>query len=84
MSREKNARSERTGQVQLCGKEAAFTFPRKSHGQAFESALQMPKRTKRPIRKDWSFCGKIAIYLFTIHYYLLLSKNRRLDLVKSE
>ena len=56
----KNARSERTGQVQLCGEKAAFTFPRKSHGQAFESALQMPKRTKRPIRKDWSFCGKLG------------------------
>ena len=23
----------------------------------FESALQIPKHTKRPIRKDWSFCG---------------------------
>ena len=57
----KNARSERTGQVQLCGEEAAFTFLRKSHSRAFESALQMPKRTKRPIRKDWSFCGMCGL-----------------------
>ena len=26
----------------------------------FESVLQTPKPTKRPIRKDWSFCGKLG------------------------
>jgi hypothetical protein len=26
----------------------------------FESALQIPKRRKRPIRKDWSFSDKLV------------------------
>ena len=67
----KNARSERTGRLLLSGEEAAFTFLWKSHGQAFESALQMPNAQKRPIRKDWSFCDS---YRLNAHFEIVRIK----------
>ena len=71
MSRKKNARSERTGQVQLCGEEAAFTFLRKSHGRAFESALKMPPPQKDQSERIGLFVASLqyTYSLFTITYY---------------
>ena len=54
----------------LSNKEDGFAFLRKSHGGCdmplvcrqeppFESVPQMPIRRKRPIRKDWSFSGRL-------------------------